>query len=158
MSEEPAVSIFQDRRWRCGQRFPLKSWYSHTRQHGVMIHMYTIWTVTAVKTKQIKGRWPVTRNITRPSPWIGCSVTEERSCNKCLMPQRHPEYCDVLRHWRHTLRIITSFIYNLTLQSVIPLCHIYTAYNLTHQYFVLDVHTYTSCCRRIHVETSRNTS
>jgi hypothetical protein len=40
-------------------------------------------------------------------------------------------YCDVLRHWIHTLRIISSFIYNLTLQSVIPLYYIYTAHNVT---------------------------
>jgi hypothetical protein len=42
-------------------------------------------------------------------------------------------YCDVLRHWRHTVRITNSFIYKFT-QSVIPLCHICTAHNLTHQY------------------------
>jgi hypothetical protein len=46
--------------------------------------------------------------------------------------QKHNlEYCDVLRHCRHTVRITTSFIYNLTLQSVLPLCHIYTAYTHT---------------------------
>jgi hypothetical protein len=32
-----------------------------------------------------------------------------------------------------TVRIVNSFIYNLT-QSFFPLCHIYTAYNLTIQY------------------------
>jgi hypothetical protein len=42
--------------------------------------------------------------------------------------------CDVLRHWKHTLRIIDSFIYKLTLQSVIPLCHIHTVHNVTRRY------------------------
>jgi hypothetical protein len=36
------------------------------------------------------------------------------------------------------------FIYNLTLKSLITLCHIYRAYNLTPQYSILDVFTYTS--------------
>jgi hypothetical protein len=36
---------------------------------------------------------------------------------------------------KDAVQIVNSFIYNLT-QSFIPLCHIYTAYNLTRQYFI----------------------
>jgi hypothetical protein len=45
------------------------------------------------------------------------------------------------------------FIHNL-IYSFIPLWHIYAAYNITRRYSILDVHTYTSGCRRIHVELS----
>jgi hypothetical protein len=42
------------------------------------------------------------------------------------------------------------------IQSFVPLCHIYTAYKLTRQYSILDVHTYTSTYRSIRLQTSQN--
>jgi hypothetical protein len=64
-------------------------------------------------------------------------TTPHRSSDRHILHTIHTTiyiYCDVLRHWRHTVRIITSFIYNLTSQSVSTLYYIYTAHSLTHQY------------------------
>jgi hypothetical protein len=47
------------------------------------------------------------------------------------------------------VQIVNSFYYNLphvttfTHNHLLTLCHIYTAYNLTRQYSILDVYTYT---------------
>jgi hypothetical protein len=60
--------------------------------------------------------------------------------------------CTVFGYFRCLLDLVLDFItishlhvHNyIHLQSFIMLCHIYTAYNLTHQYSILDVFTYTS--------------
>jgi hypothetical protein len=61
---------------------------------------------------------PLRTPAAQPNSWLTC----------------HNIYIVTCYATENTLRIINSFIYKLTLQSVIPLCHIRTVHNVIRRY------------------------